>query len=390
MSLYEALDFFDVADLLTDDERAIQTAAREFVDEELMPIIEHHFAEGTFPTDVIPKMAEMGFLGANVEGYGCTSLGPVGYGVLNQELERCDSGIRSFVSVQSSLVIWPIFTYGSEAQKQRWLPALAGGTAVGCFGLTEPDFGSNPGGMLTNAKDDGDAYILNGRKMWITNGTIADVAVVWAKLDGEIRGFLVEKGTPGFSAPLIKNKFSLRASVTSELVFQDCRIPKSALLPEAPPGLKGPLQCLSQARFGIAWGTVGAAQACFDEALRYTQERVQFTKPLAGYQLVQKKLADMATEITKAQLLALRLGRLKEQGKVKFWQVSMAKMNNTKIALDAARAARDMLGASGICYDYGTARHLCNLESVFTYEGTHDIHALIIGETLTGHAAYAG
>jgi glutaryl-CoA dehydrogenase len=381
---FEELDYLDLSADLTDDERLLKETVRSFVDKELMPHIEHHFEAGTFPTEIIPKFGELGLLGASMDGYGCTDAGPIGYGLICQELERCDSGVRSFASVQTSLVIFPIFHFGSEEQKQKWIPRLAKGEAIGCFGLTEHKHGSNPGGMETVARADGDHYVLDGGKMWITNGSVADVAVVWAKLDGQVRGFLVEKGTPGFETRLIKNKFSLRASVTSELIFRNCRIPKENLLPGSTVGLKAPLTCLSSARYGICWGAVGAAQACFDEAMKYARDRIQFDRPIAQFQLVQRKFALMATEITKAQLLCMQLGRLKRRGELKHYQISMAKRNNVEMALEVARTCRDILGAAGICYDFQVARHLLNLESVNTYEGTSDIHMLVVGLQLTG------
>jgi glutaryl-CoA dehydrogenase len=333
-------------------------------------------------------MAELGFYGANLEGYGCAGMSNVQYGLIMQELERGDSGLRSFVSVQGALVMYPINAYGSDEQKDRWLPALQQGKAIGCFGLTEPDFGSNPGGMRTRGVKDGDDYILNGEKAWITSGTIADVALVWARTPEGVRGFLVEKGTPGYSAKDIKGKMSLRASVTSTLALQDVRVPAVSMLPKAQ-GLKAPLSCLTQARYGIGWGAIGAAMACYNEALEYAKVRKQFDdKPIATHQLVQAKFADMITEITKAQLLAIQVGRLKDQGRADFAHVSMLKRNNVKIALDVARAARDILGANGVADEYPIFRHMCNLESVFTYEGTHNIHTLIIGERVTGMPAY--
>lgn len=364
----------------------IRDTVREFVSDEVMPTIDQHFEAGTFPTDLIPKIGELGLLGANLEGYGCAGLGPVAYGLIMQELERGDSGIRSFVSVQGALVMWPIYTYGTEEQKEKWLPGMAKGEKIGCFGLTEPDFGSNPGGMITRAEDRGDHYEISGAKMWITNGNVADVALVWAKLDGVIRGFLVETDRPGFTAREQKGKFSLRASVTSELVLEGVKIPKENILPGVQ-GLKGPLSCLTQARGGIAWGAIGAAMACYDEALEYSKTRVQFGRPIGGFQLVQQKLVYMVTEITKAQLLALQLGRLKEKGEANFNQVSMAKRNNVYIALEIARLARDVLGANGVTHEYQSGRHMCNLESVKTYEGTHDIHTLILGQAITGLSA---
>ncbi len=388
MKRFQSPDYFHVDELLTDEEKMIRSAVREWVDENVMPIIEESYQKAEFPRQLIPQMGELGMLGANLpEKYGCAGVNNVSYGLIMQELERGDSGIRSFASVQGALVMYPIFAYGSEKQKEYWLPKLASGEKVGCFGLTEPDYGSNPGGMKTTAVKDGNSYILNGAKMWITNGSIADVAVVWAKLDGVIRGFLVEAGTPGFTAPEMKNKHSLRASVTSELIFQDCRIPAENILPESG-GLKSPLGCLTQARYGIAWGAVGSAMACYHEALEYAKTRIQFDKPIASFQLVQQKLVYMITEISKMQLMVLQLGRLKDQQKIKFTQVSMAKRNNVFHALEIARLARDVLGANGITAEYQSMRHMCNLETVKTYEGTHDIHTLIIGSDITGIPAF--
>jgi glutaryl-CoA dehydrogenase len=388
MKKFEALDLFQIESLLDDDEKLIRDSVRRWVDEKVLPHIETYYQKAEFPLQLIPAMGEMGMLGANLpQEYGCAGINNVAYGLIMQELERGDSGMRSFASVQGALVMYPIFTWGGEEQKKRWLPKLASGEKVGCFGLTEPDTGSNPGAMKTTARENGNYYILNGAKMWITNGTIADVAVVWAKLNGTVRGFLVEKDTPGFTAPEIKNKHSLRASVTSELVFQDCRIPKENLLPGTS-GLKNALSCLTQARYGIAWGAIGAAMACYDEALNYAQTRIQFNKPIASFQLVQNKLVYMANEITKAQLLVLQLGRLKDQEKMNYVQVSIAKRNNVFQSLEIARLARDILAANGIASEYQSMRHMCNLESVKTYEGTHDIHTLIIGEHLTGIAAF--
>ncbi|MBI4971044.1 MAG: acyl-CoA dehydrogenase family protein [Candidatus Omnitrophica bacterium] len=384
---FSELDYFFLNDLLTQDERTIRDTVRRFVNDRVLPIIGKHFEEATFPSPLIPKIAELGLLGANLQGYGCPGVGDIAYGLMMQELERGDSGLRSFVSVQSGLVMFPIFQFGSESQKKKWLPELASGKKIGCFGLTEPDSGSDPSSLLTNAKKKGNAFELNGAKMWITNGTVADVAVVWAKLDGEICGFLVEKGTPGFSAPETKDKYSLRASVTSELIFDHCEIPEKNLLPGAK-GLKTALACLTQARYGIAWGAIGAAQACFETALRYAKNRTQFGKPIGAFQITQEKLANMATEITKAQLLVYRLGQLKEKGAATFDQVSMAKRNNVAMALDTARVSRGILGANGIMGEYGIMRHMMNLESVLTYEGTHEIHTLIIGERLTGLPAF--
>lgn len=388
MEAFRALDFLDVNGQLTEDERMVRDAVRSWVSERFVPIVGEHFEAGTFPMELKPELGELGVFGPTIpEEYGGAGLNSVAYGLICQELERGDSGLRSFVSVQGSLVMFPIFAYGSEDQKREWLPRLASGEAIGCFGLTEPDFGSNPGGMLTTARRDGDDWILNGRKMWITNGTGCQVAVVWARTEEGVRGFLVRGDAPGFSAPEQKHKWSLRASVTSELVLEDVRVPESDRLPEAI-GLKGPLGCLTQARYGIAWGATGAAMAAFDEALQYSGERIVFDKPLAGFQLAQKKLADMATEITLAQLAALRLGRLKDEGKMHHAQVSMCKRNNVHKALEITRTCRDMLGANGISLEYQTGRHMCNLESVYTYEGTHDIHTLAIGQELTGLPAY--
>jgi glutaryl-CoA dehydrogenase len=374
--------------LLSEEERMVRDTVRSFVDDEVLPIIEKHYREGTFPTPLVAKMAELGLFGSTLPAkYGCAEMNNVAYGLVMQELERGDSGVRSFASVQSGLVMYPIFAFGSEEQKDRWLPALAKGEKIGCFGLTEPDYGSNPGGMVTRAEAKDGGYVLNGAKMWITNGTIADVAVVWAKLDGEVRGFLVEKGTKGFTAPEMKGKHSLRASVTSELVFQDCWIPGSNIFPNIK-GLKGPLMCLSQARYGIAWGALGSAMATYDAALNYAKSRVQFDKPIASFQLIQEKLVHMLNEITKGQLLALQLGRLKDAGKVKFTQISLAKRNNVYHALEIARSAREILGANGILDEYPVMRHANNLESVKTYEGTHEMHTLIVGEDITGFAAF--
>ncbi len=386
MSGFQGVDYYEVEGLLTEEERMIRDSARAFTDEVILPIIARHFREGSFPSNLIRKMGELGFLGANLQGYGCAGINHVAYGLILQELERGDSGVRSFASVQGSLVMYPIHAFGSEAQKQRWLPRLAAGEAVGCFGLTEPDFGSDPGSMATKAVRVGNEYVLNGTKLWITNGSIADVAVVWAKLDGVVRAFLVEKETPGFTARDIHGKHSMRASVTSELSFLDCRIPADNLLPKSET-LRSPLSCLNQARYGIAWGAVGAAVACYQAALTYSRHRVQFGKPIASFQLVQQKLVHMLTEITKAQLLCLQLGRLKDAGRLRHTQVSLAKRNNVAAALEIARLARDIHGANGIVDEYPVIRHLLNLESVFTYEGTHDIHTLILGRDITGISA---
>jgi glutaryl-CoA dehydrogenase len=384
---YVAPDFYDVDSLLTEEERLIRDTVRDWVSRRVLPVISEHYLRGTFPDHLVPEMAEMGLLGAGIEGYGCPGLGPVAYGLILQELERGDSGVRSFCSVQGSLVMWPIRAYGSEEQKRRWLPAMREGKAIGCFGLTEPDHGSDPAGMKTRAVRKGDRYVLRGAKMWITSGSVADVSLVWAKLDGTIRGFLVEKGTPGFRAPLMEKKYSLRASVTSELILDDVEVPESALLPGVE-GLKGPLSCLSQARYGIAWGAVGAAMACYDEARRYALQRIQFDRPIASFQLVQKKLADMLSEITKLQLLNLQLGRLKERGQATPARVSLAKREACRKALEIARECRDILGANGITAEYQVMRHMCNLESVKTYEGTDDIHALVLGQEITGIQAF--
>ena len=388
MPKFQGVDYYHIEDQFSEEEILVRNTVREFVDEDVLPIIEKHNRAGTFPLDLVPKMGEMGLFGATLPAkYGGAELNNTAYGLMMQELERGDSGIRSFASVQSALVMYPIFTFGTDAQKDRWLSRLASGKAVGGFGLTEPDHGSDPGGMITKAERGDGGYVLNGAKMWITNGTIADIAVVWAKLDGQVRGFLVERGTKGFTAPEMKGKHSLRASVTSELVFQDCRIPGENLLPQTG-GLKSPLMCLSQARYGIAWGAVGSAMACYDAALNYAKTRKQFGKPIASFQLIQKKLVEMLTEITKAQLLCLQLGRLKDQGKATFTHISLAKRNNVAVALEIARNAREILGANGILDEYPVMRHMANLESVKTYEGTHDIHTLIIGENITGIAAF--
>jgi glutaryl-CoA dehydrogenase len=387
MRKFDGVDFYNLDALLSEDERMVRESVRGWVDDNVIPIIERHCREGTFPRHLVAQMGEMGLLGVNLHGYGCAGMSNVAYGLVCQELERGDSGIRSFASVQGSLVMFPIWKHGSEEQKQKYLPGMAAGKLIGCFGLTEPDFGSNPGGMITRAVDDGDSYVLNGAKMWITNGTIADLAVVWAKLDGVIRGFVVEKDDPGFSAPEMTGKHSLKASVTSELVFQDCRIPKDRILPHVS-GLKGPFSCLNNARYGISWGAIGAAMACFHSAREYSLSRIQFGKPIASFQLVQNKLAYMLREITKAQLLALQLGRMKDDGTMIPEQVSLAKMNNVDMALEVARLARDLHGANGILDEYPVMRHMANLESVRTYEGTHDIHNLILGRWITGIQAF--
>jgi glutaryl-CoA dehydrogenase len=389
MPSFPGVDFLDFDSLLSDEEKLARQTARQFVDDQIMPIIEQYNREGKFPVQLVPQMAELGLFGASLKGYGCAGMSNVEYGLVTQELERGDSGLRSFVSVQSALVMYPIHSYGSDAQKNKWLPLLQQGKAIGCFGLTEPQFGSNPGGMLTRAVKQGDSYILNGEKMWITSGSLADVALIWAKCEDEkIRGFLVEKGSPGFKAWDVHGKYSLRASVTSGLAMTDCKIPADNLLPGVE-GLKGPLSCLNQARYGIGWGGIGAAMACYDTALRYSKERKQFEgRPIASHQLVQEKLVWMITEITKAQFLALQVGRLKDQGRVHPSHISMLKMNNVWMALETARMARQILGANGIVDDYPIMRHMNNLESVITYEGTHDIHKLIIGERITGIGAF--
>ena len=389
MPSFAGVDFIDFDSQLNDEEKLARQSARQFVDNEVLPIIEKNCREGAFPMHLVPQLGELGFFGANLQGYGCAGMSNTAYGLVMQELERGDSGLRSFVSVQSGLVMYPIYAFGSDAQKEKWLCRLQRGEAIGCFGLTEPQFGSNPGGMLTRAVKKGNKYVLNGEKMWITNGSLADVAVVWAKCEDEkVRGFLVEKDTPGFKAWDVHGKWSLRASVTSGLALSDCEIPEENLLP-AVTGLRGPLSCLNQARYGIGWGAIGAAMACYDTALQYAKTRKQFAnKPIASHQLVQEKLAWMITEIVKAQLLALHVGRLKDQGKADPSHISMLKMNNVAIARETARLAREILGANGIVDDYCIMRHLNNLESVFTYEGTNDIHKLIIGEKITGISAF--
>jgi len=393
MPRFTGVDFYEVDALFTEEERQIRDHVRDWVEDRYLPLIERAYEEAFFPTEVIPEVAEMGLLGATLpEKYGCAGVTPTAYGLAMQELERGDSGLRSFASVQGSLAMYPIYAYGSEEQRMKWLPRMAKGEVIGCFGLTEPDFGSDPSGMITRAVKASDGYVLNGAKMWITNGTVSDLAVVWAKLKGEgnreeIRGFFVEKGTKGFSAPEQKRKYSLRASVTSELILQDVHVPEENLLPNVS-GLKGPLGCLSQARFGIAFGVVGAAMACFHAAAEYSKSRIQFDRPIGGFQLVQESLAGMLTEITKAQLLCVQLGRMKERGTLKPEQISLAKRNNCEIALEVARQARDVLGANGITAEYPVMRHMCNLESVKTYEGTHNIHTLVLGEAVTGIAAY--
>ncbi len=381
-------DFLKIEELLTEEEKLVYNTVHDFVNKEVKPIIADYFERGEFPIHLVKQLGELGFLGSTLNEYGGAGLSNVAYGLINQELERGDSGLRSFVSVQSSLVIYPIYTFGSEEQKKKYLPGLISGELIGCFGLTEPDFGSNPGGMKTNAVKKGDKWILNGAKMWITNSSIADIAVVWAKTEDGIQGFIVEKDMPGFSAPEIKHKLSLRASVTGELIFEDVEVPEENRLPKAN-GLKYPLMCLTQARYGIGWGALGAAIDCYMTAVDYAKTRIQFDVPIARFQLVQKKLADMLTEITKGQLLALQVGRLKDSGKYTHQMISMLKMNNVKIALDIARTARDILGANGISLEYPVIRHMVNLESVKTYEGTEDIHTLILGQYITGYQAFS-
>jgi len=380
-------DFYRLNDQLSDEEKQVREMVREFVKNEAQPIIRDCFRDAKFPTQLIPMFGELGLLGANLQGYGCPGLNNVAYGLVMQELEYCDSGLRSFASVQGALVMYPIYTFGSEEQKQNYLPRLASGEFVGCFGLTEPDYGSNPGGMITRAEKVPGGYKLNGRKMWITNASLADVAVIWAKLDGVVRGFLVEKGTKGFQPKPMHGKLSLRASDTSEILLEDCFVPEDALLLGSD-GLKSPLSCLTQARYGIAWGVVGAAIACFEESLNYAKGRIMFDRPIAGFQLTQNKFAHMVTEITKMQLLVLQLGRLKDRGEMHHAQVSLAKRNNSFHALQIARMARQILGANGIMDDYVSMRHANNLETVITYEGTHEIHTLVLGQAATGISAF--
>jgi glutaryl-CoA dehydrogenase len=399
MPAFEAADFYNLEELLTADERRVRDAVRDWVQERFMPVVAQHYRGGTFPMELVPELARLGVFGPSIKGYGCPGLGSVAAGLIMQELERGDSGLRTFASVQGSLAMMAINLLGSEEQKNFWLPAMAQGTKLGCFALTEPDFGSNPGGLQCRARKTADGYRLNGAKKWIGNGTIADVAVVWARVENEpgvdtesvgaIRGFLVEKGTPGFTSALIEGKLSLRAALTATLQFEDCAIPANALLPQSR-GVKSPLLCLNQARHGIAWGVIGAAMACYDEARQYALSRVQFDRPIGGFQLVQAKLARILTEITKAQLLAFRLAQLKDAGTVRHYHISMAKMNNVEMALDAARVTRDILGGVGILDEHQCFRHMCNLESVKTYEGTHDVHLLILGEQITGMSAFAG
>ena len=388
MSSRNGVDYFNLESLFTEEEKMVRDTVHDFVEHEIIPNIEKHFLDAAFPHEIIPKLAELGVFGINLPPeYGCAGMNNVCYGLAMQELERGDSGVRSFASVQSGLVMYPIFQFGSDEQKRRWLPQLAKADKIGCFGLTEPDYGSNPGGMVTKAEKVDGGYLLNGAKMWITNGSIADIAVVWAKLNGKIQGFLVEKEFNGFNAPEMRNKHSLRASVTSELVFEDVFIPEGNILPDAS-GLKAPLMCLNQARYGIAWGVTGSMMVCYESALEYSKSRVQFSKPIAGYQLTQAKLVNMLTEITKTQLLNYQLAKLKDKGVVKHTQISMAKRNNCEKALEIARISREIHGANGITSEYPVMRHAANLESVKTYEGTHEMHTLIIGEDITGISAF--
>ncbi|MBX3041928.1 MAG: acyl-CoA dehydrogenase family protein [Bdellovibrionaceae bacterium] len=387
MKPFEALDFLNLDSELSDDERMIRDTVRSFVSKEVIPYVGEWYDKGQFPKHLIPAFAEMGTLGATIQGYGCAGASYTAYGIIMREIERGDSGLRSFVSVQGALCMYPIYAFGSEEQKQKYLPEMAKGNLIGCFGLTEPDFGSNPSGMRTTARKDGDHYVLNGSKMWITNGTIADLAIVWAKAeDGKVNGFIVEKGDPGFSARDIEKKFSLRVSMTSELILENCRIPASRRLNVT--GLKGPFACLNMARYGIAWGALGASMACYDEAVNYAKTRVQFEKPIASHQLVQAKLVEMLSDITHGQLLMFRVGRMKDLGQETAQMISLGKMKNVSNALKHARMTRDILGASGITFEYQCGRHMLNLESVNTYEGTEDIHRLILGESITGIPAY--
>ncbi|MBI1729153.1 acyl-CoA dehydrogenase family protein [Candidatus Acetothermia bacterium] len=387
LSDYRSVDYFNLDELLTEEQRQVRRTVRAFVTEKILPIIADCYEQQKFPEELIPEMAELGFFGANLQGYGAAGIDNIAYGLMMQELERGDSGLRSMASVQGGLVMYPIYAFGSEEQKQKYLPAMAKAKMIGCFGLTEPEHGSDPAGMETTAVKDGKNYVLNGNKTWITNANVADVAIIWAKTDDQIRGFLVEKGTKGFSTAKIDGKFSMRASHTGEIYLNDCRVPKDNMLPSVE-GLKGPLSCLNQARYGISWGVIGAAMACYDEALKYCLERKQFDKPIASYQLVQEKLVDMLTEITKAQLLSYRLGQLKDADTLLHTQVSMAKRNNCRMALDVSRMARDLLGGNGITLDYQAIRHMTNLETVYTYEGTDHIHTLVMGADITGIQAF--
>ncbi len=383
-----ATDLYNIEHMLSEEERMVRDTVRKFVHERVLPIVGEHFEAGTFPRELVPAIAQLGLLGMHLEGYGCAGMSAVCYGLACQELEAGDSGLRSFVSVQGSLAMFPIFAFGSEEQKQRWLPPMARGEVIGCFGLTEPDSGSDAASMCTSARLDGDTYVLNGTKMWITNGGIADVAIVWARTEEGVRGFLVERSTPGFTTSDIHHKLSLRASVTSELHFEDCRVPAAHMLPGVR-GMRGPLSCLNEARYGIAWGAMGAARTCYETALTYARTRIQFKRPIASFQLVQQKLVLMATELVKGQLLAVHLGRLKDEGLLHPVQVSIAKRNNVREAIAIAREARTILGANGITLEYPISRHMNNLESVFTYEGTDDIHTLIIGQAITGENAFS-
>jgi glutaryl-CoA dehydrogenase len=389
MKKFDGFDYILVDSRLSDDEKMVRDSVRSFIEEEALPKFMEHYEKGTFPSELVQPLADLGVFGSTIHGYECAGLNNVAYGLIMQELERCDSGLRSFASVQSGLVMYPIYAFGDDEQKNKWLPALAKGKAIGCFGLTEADFGSNPGGMRTTARLDGNEYVLHGSKMWITNGVQSNVAIVWAKLDGEVNGFIVERERKGFDAKPVKYKLSMRASDTAELVLDDVRIPKANRLPKAD-SLKAALMCLTQARYGIAWGVLGAGMACMHEALEYSKDRIMFTKPIAGYQLTQKKLADMATELTLAQLLCIQLGRLKDENRLKPAHVSMAKRNNVRKVLEIARTARTILGANGISGEYQSMRHMCNLETVDTYEGTYEIHTLVIGDELTGIPAYQG
>lgn len=388
MKAYVAPDFLNFDQHLTSDEIMVRDTIRDYVSKEIMPIISSYYDQGIFPKQLIPELARLGTLGSTIQGYGCAGVNYTTYGLIMQEIERGDSGIRSFVSVQGALCMYPIYAFGTEAQKQKYLPKMAKGELIGCFGLTEPDFGSNPAGMLTRAKKDGNDYIINGAKMWITNGGISDLAIVWARDEdeGKVRGFIVDRETKGFTVRNIEKKFSLKASVTSELIFEDCRVPASQMLEVT--GLKGPFACLNNARYGISWGAIGASMACYAEALEYSKTRIQFDKPIASFQLVQAKLVEMMTDITLGQMLALNIGRMKDKNQADPVHISMAKMNNVSNALKHARMTRDILGASGITYEYQCGRHMLNLESVNTYEGTEDIHRLIVGQHLTGIPAF--
>ena len=380
-------DLYEVDELLSDDERLVQQSVRTLVRDRVLPVIGEHFEQGTFPRELLPALADMGLLGMHLQGYGCAGTSAIAYGIACEELEAGDSAVRSFISVQGSLAMFPIWAFGSEEQKSRWLPEMAAGRVLGCFGLTEPDAGSDPAAMQTRARRDGDDWVIDGTKMWITNGSVADVAVVWAQTDTGIRGFLVERGTRGFSTSDVTRKLSLRASVTSELSLQSVRVPAGAVLPGVT-GLRGPLSCLNEARFGISWGAMGAARACFESALEYSRQRSAFGKPIASFQLTQQKLADMATAIVQGRLVAHRLGVLKDSGRAQPVQVSLAKRANVRIAMDVARSARTVLGANGVTLEYPVSRHMANLESVLTYEGTEEVHTLILGQALTGHSAF--